>query len=68
MIFKKNIFQVCKLPLKLIHLLEDPDAWRKRSLIKGHRRKTGQQDYARVHQDPEQFRNLYMYLVFRYVL
>ena len=56
------------MPIKLINLLEDPDAWRKRSLKKDSQRKTpGQQDYTRVHQDPEQFRNLYMYLVSRYI-
>ena len=53
-----------ELPIHLINNLENFKNWRKRSLIKG-REKPGKRDYAKVHQDPVQYRNLYQYLIFR---
>jgi hypothetical protein len=53
------------LPLKLIRLLERKDFWRKRSLV-GTNERTAQILYARVHQDPVLYRNLYHYIVYRY--
>ena len=53
------------LPLKLIQLLETKDFWRKRSYI-GSSETSAQKLYARVHQDPVLYRNLYHYIVFRF--
>jgi hypothetical protein len=52
-------------PMQLINLLEKPDNWRKRSL-NNRCEKNGQHYYAKVHQDPTEYRNMYQYLVFRY--
>ena len=52
------------LPLKLIRLLEKKSFWRKRSYVGGSE-VSAQRLYARVHQDPVLFRNLYNYIVFR---
>ena len=54
------------LPLKLIRLLEKKDFWRKRSFV-GVNERTAQVLYAKIHQDPVLYRNLYHYIVYRQV-
>lgn len=55
------------LPLGLIRLLEKKSFWRKRSFGGGvgGPEASAQRIYARVHQDPVLYRNLYHYIVFR---
>ncbi len=55
------------LPLKLIKLLEKKDFWRKRSFV-GVNERTAQVLYAKIHQDPVLYRNLYHYIVYRQVV
>ena len=54
-----------KLPIRLIKILENPDNWQKRTLSEK-LEKEGQYYYAKVHQDPLEYRNTYQYFVFRY--
>jgi hypothetical protein len=53
------------LPKQLVRILEQTDNWRKRSLH-GRPEAQGLHLYAKVHQDPVLYRNLYRYLVYRF--
>ena len=53
------------LPMNLINILENPNNWIKRNLH-GKHEKNGRYYYAKVHQNPMEYRNTYQYLVFRY--
>ena len=54
-----------KLPVRLIKILENPENWRKKCLT-DKLENEAQYYYAKVHQDPEEYRNTYQYFVFRY--
>ena len=54
------------LPMRLINILENPDNWNNRCLVKN----TGVYDkakelYSKVHQNPLLYKNMYEYLLFR---
>ena len=53
------------LPMNLINILENPNNWIKRNLHGKHER-NGRYYYAKMHQNPMEYRNTYQYLVFRY--
>ena len=53
------------LPMNLINILENPNNWIKRNLH-GKHEKNGRYYYAKMHQNPMEYRNTYQYLVFRY--
>ena len=54
-----------RLPMVLLNLFEKKEHWQKQNLV-GKFDADGQYHYAKVHQNPMLYQNMYQYLIFRY--